>query len=83
MMKQCRIEVNVVFLLMSILSIVIMSGCKSISYVDELFLLKTLSEEQLFMSVEVEESDRRFEALLRAVESGDILDYNFPMPSIF
>ena len=74
-MKQCKTEINVISLLVFIFSIMVMNGCKSISRVDELLLLKTLAEEQKRMGAEVSESDKKFEELLIAVESGDILDY--------
>jgi len=74
-MKHFEFNIKISFLSVFIFSLMAISGCKSIAHLDELILLKTLSKEQAQMSVEVSESDRKFEELLRAVESGDILDY--------
>lgn len=53
----------------------VLSGCKTVSHVDELLVLKSLSDAQAEMEDEVEASDAQFEALLEAIDSEAILSY--------
>ncbi len=52
-----------------------MTGCKSLSHVDELLLLKRFSSEQAEIASEVEASDQGFEKLVKTVEAGNLLQY--------
>ncbi len=60
---------------LALLGMMSFNGCKTVSHMDELLLLKELSEEQKEMGEEVKLTDAHFDSLVKAVESGDILNY--------
>ncbi len=50
------------------ISILIVSGCAKLEHLDKLLVLKDMSDEQARMQKYIEEQDKKFEKLLKAVK---------------